>query len=171
MRTRSRILFVLLGTLAFLGAAWLIVQPCLAADYTGRVVGIIDGDTIEVLHHQRAERIRLSGIDCPEKSQAFGTQAKHAVADRAFGKEVTIQTHGHDKYKRTIAEVVLPDGMSLNRELVKEGWCWWYQKYASGDAVLEELEKEARDGRKGLWADPHPVPPWKWRKELKGLSR
>jgi len=63
MRTRSLILLVLLVTLAFLGAAWLIVQPCLAADYTGKVVAVIDGDTIEVLHHQHPERIRLSGID------------------------------------------------------------------------------------------------------------
>jgi endonuclease YncB( thermonuclease family) len=60
-------LLVLLVTLAFLGDAWFIVQPCLAADFTGRVVGIIDGDTLEVLHNNRAERIRLSGIDCPKK--------------------------------------------------------------------------------------------------------
>ena len=164
MRTRSRILLVLLGTLAFLGAAWLIVQPCLAADFTGRVVGIIDGDTLEVLHHQRAERIRLSGIDCPEKGQAYGQKAKHAVADLAFGKDVTVQTHGHDKYKRTLAELRLSDGTSVNQQLVKQGWCWWYRKYAPGDTVLEGLEKAARESRKGLWVDPHPVPPWEWRK-------
>ena len=71
MRTRGLILLVLLGALAFLGTARLIVQPCLAADFTGRVVGIIDGDTIEVLNGHHAERIRLSGIDCPEKGQAW----------------------------------------------------------------------------------------------------
>jgi endonuclease YncB( thermonuclease family) len=78
--------------LAFLGAAWLIVQPWLAADFTGRVMGVIDGDPLEVLHHQRAERIRLTGssIDCLGKAQAYGIRAKFAVADLAFGKEVTV---------------------------------------------------------------------------------
>jgi micrococcal nuclease len=70
-----------------------------------------------------AQTVRLSGIDCPEKGQAFGNNAKHAVADLAFGKEVTIQTHGHDKYKRTLGDVILPDGMNLNQELVKQDWC------------------------------------------------
>jgi endonuclease YncB( thermonuclease family) len=54
--------------------------------------------------------------------------------------------------------------MNLNQELVKQGWCWWYRKYAPGDTVLEGLEKDAREARKGLWTDPHPVPPWEWRK-------
>ena len=135
-----------------------------AADYTGSVVGVLDGDTIEVLNGHHAERIRLSGIDCPEKGQAFGNRAKQAASELVFGKEVTIQTHGKDKYKRTLADVILPDGMSLNQELVKQGWCWWYRKYAPGDTVLEGLESEAREARKGLWVDPEPVPPWEWRK-------
>jgi endonuclease YncB( thermonuclease family) len=64
-----------------------------------------------------------------------------------------------------VGDVILPDGMNLNQELVKQGWCWWYQKYAPGDTVLEGLEKDAREGKKGLWADPQPVPPWEWRKK------
>ena len=135
-----------------------------AADYTGSVVGVLDGDTIEVLHNNTAERIRLSGIDCPEKRQAFGQRAKQAASELVYGKEVTLQTHGKDRYKRTLADVILPDGMSLNQELVKQGWCWWYRKYAPGDTVLEGLENEAREGKKGLWVDLHPVPPWEWRK-------
>ncbi len=59
--------------------------------------------------------------------------------------------------------VLLPDGTNVNHEMVKRGWCWWYRKYAPGDAVLEKLEKEAREVRKGLWVDPQPVPPWEWR--------
>ncbi len=129
------------------------------ADFSGPVVSVLDGDTIEVLNGHHAERIRLSGIDCPEKGQAFGQRAKQAASDLAFGKDVTIQTHGHDKYKRTLGDVILPDGTNVNQELVKQGWCWWYRKYAPGDAVLEGLEKEAREAKKGLWADPHPVPP------------
>lgn len=164
MRTRSLILLVLLVTLAFLGAAWFIVQPCLAADFTGRVVGIIDGDTIEVLHNNRADRIRLTGIDCPEKGHAYGQRAKQAMSELVYGKEVTLQTHGKDKYKSTLADVLLPDGTNVNHELVKDGWCWWYRKYAPGNTELENLEKDARDAKKGLWTDPAPMPPWEWRK-------
>ena len=85
------------------------------------------------------------------------------TGDRAGGaarKEVTIQTHGKDKYKRTLAEVLLHDGSNFNHMLVKDGWCWWYRKYAPGDTVLEGLEKEAREAKKGLWVDPQPVQPW-----------
>jgi hypothetical protein len=67
-----------------------------------------------------------------------------------------------------LEDVILPDGMNLDQELVKYGWCWWYRKYAPGDTVLEGLEQEAREARKRLWADPQPVPPWEWRK---GKSR
>ncbi len=135
-----------------------------SAEFSGSVVSVLDGDTIEVLHHQRPERIRLRGIDCPEKGQAFGQRAKHAASGLAFRKDVTVQMQGYDKYKRTLADVLLPDGTNLNQELVKQGWCWWYQRYAPGDTMLERLEAEAREGRKGLWVDPQPVPQWKWRK-------
>ena len=72
--------------------------------------------------------------------------------------------HGYDKYRRTLADVLLRDGTNVNHTLVKQGWCWWYRKYAPGDTELEKLEKEARDAKIGLWVDPHPVPPWEWRK-------
>ena len=98
----------------------------LAADYSGQVVSILDDDTLEVLHNQHPERIRLSGIDCPEKGQVYGNNAKQAASELVYGKEVTLQTHGHDKYGRTLADVLLPDGTNVNHALVKEGWCWWY---------------------------------------------
>jgi hypothetical protein len=66
--------------------------------------------------------------------------------------------------------VFLLDGTHLNHTLVKDGWCWWYRKYAPGDTVLEGLATEAREGRKGLWADPQPVPPWVYRKARQGQS-
>ena len=80
-------------------------------------------------------------------------------------KEVTRQTHGKNKYKRTLADVRLLDGTHVNHTLVKDGWCWWYRKYAPGDTVLERLEAEARESKKGLWVDRRPVPPWEWRKK------
>lgn len=135
-----------------------------AADFSGYVVSVLDNDTIEVLHNTNPERIRLSGIDCPEKGQAFGNKAKQAASTVVFEKQVTLKTHGHDKYRRTLADVLLPDGTNVNQELVKEGWCWWYRKYAPADIELEKLEREARDGKKGLRADPQPVRPWEWRK-------
>jgi endonuclease YncB( thermonuclease family) len=140
----------------------------LSADLTGPVTSILDGDTIEALHNQHPERIRLNGIDCPEKGQPYGKRAKQAAFTLVFGKEVTLQTYGKDTYGRTLADVLLPDGTNVNQELVKDGWCWWYRKYAPRDMVLEGLEHEAREGRKGLWADPKPVPPWEWRKKRIG---
>lgn len=135
-----------------------------AESFIATAVAVLDGDTIEVLHNHHAERIRLNGIDCPEKSQAYGKRAKQAAAALVFGKEVTLRTFGKDKYRRTLADLLLQDGTNVNHELVKNGWCWWYRKYAPGNTVLEGLEKAARESKKGLWADPHPVPPWEWRK-------
>jgi endonuclease YncB( thermonuclease family) len=137
------------------------------ADFTSPVVSVLDGDTIEVLHNTHPERVRLSSIDCPERGQAYGQKAKHAASALVFGKEVTLQTHGKDKYGRTLADVLLPDGTNDNNELVKDGWCWWYRKYAPGDTQLEGLEKSARDAKKGLWQDPAPVPPWVYRKAIR----
>jgi micrococcal nuclease len=135
-----------------------------ADNFADEVVRVFDGDTLEVLHNHHPERIRLNGIDCPEKGQAYGKRAKQAASALVFGKEVTLQTFGKDKYGRTIADVLLPDGTNVNHTLVKDGWCWWSRKYAPNDVILEELETTARTSGVGLWADPHPVPPWEWRK-------
>jgi len=137
------------------------------ADFSGRVVGVTDGDTIKVMHNGKAERIRLHGIDCPEKGQPFGATAKRFTSAMVFGKDVTIHFTDRDKYGRTVGDVILPDGTNVNRELVKAGLAWWYGKY-SGDATLGQLEAQARAARRGLWLDPHPVPPWEWRKQKKG---
>lgn len=110
---------------------------CLESDsafayFSGPVISILDGDSIEVLNGHYAECIRLSGIDCPEKGQAFGNKAKQAVSALAFGKDVILQTHGQDKYKRTLVDVLLLDGMNLNQELVKWGWYWGYRCLRQG---------------------------------------
>jgi|SRR5215831_3389425 len=149
-------------------SSWLLFTPLsvFAEQIVGQVVGILDGDIIEVLHNNnRRERIRLNGIDCPEKGQAYGKNARQAASELVFGKHVTLQTHGLDKYGRTIADVLLPDGTNVNLTLVKDGWCWWYQKYAPENVILAELQRRARRSGLGLWADPHPVPPWCYRKK------
>jgi micrococcal nuclease len=85
-----------------------------------------------------------------------------------FGLYVILQTHGKDNYGRTLGDVFLQDGTHVNHMLVKDGWCWWYRKYAPGDTVLEGLEREARETKKGLWVDPAPIPPWVYRKTKGG---
>ena len=127
----------------------LLTSPSLA-DFSGPVVSVLDGVTLEVLHTHHPERIRLSGIDCPEKGQAYGHKAKEAASTVAVGKEVTLQTHGHDKYGRTLADGLLPDGTNVNHALVKAGGCWWYRNYASENAQLECAEVEAQVARLGL---------------------
>jgi endonuclease YncB( thermonuclease family) len=145
------------------------VLSCSAwADFAGKVVAVKDGDTLEILKDgTNAVTVRLAGIDAPEKKQAFGTRAKQYASDLAFGKLVTVREAGSDRYKRTLGEVMLEDGRSLNHELVRAGLAWWYRQYAPADKKLETLEKEAREAKAGLWADADPVPPWSWRKESK----
>jgi micrococcal nuclease len=143
---------------------FLLSVPVFAEDFSGRVVRVIDGDSIEVMHEGRAEQVRLSGIDCPEMGQPFGKRAKQFTSQLAFGKEVAVKVAGYDRYDRTLGEITLSDGKSLNRELVRAGYAWWYRRYAPTDKVLEKLENEAREAKRGLWADPNPVPPWGWRK-------
>lgn len=135
-----------------------------AFSFTALVVSVKDGDTIEVLSNGRATKIRLRGIDCPEKRQAHGYRAKLALAVLTFGQAVTIHPHEKDKYGRLVADVMLADETNVNHILVKDGWCWWYRKYAPDDTVLEILETEARQTKRGLWNDPHPLPPWVYRK-------
>jgi len=132
-----------------------------------KLVGVIDGDTIEVLDNQHSERIRLSGIDCPENDQAYGQRAKQAASELVFCKDVTLETHCLDKYGRTLVDVLLPGGTNVNHSLVEDGWCWWYRKYAPGDVVPEGLEKEARETKKGLWMGQTHIPPWQWRKRTR----
>ena len=145
----------------------LLASAALAADYSGLVVFVLDGDIIEILHKQHPERIRLSGIDCPEKGQPYGHQAKQATAEMVFGKEVLLQTHGRDRSGRILADVRLPDGTHVNHTLVKNGWCWWYRKFAPRNTELARLEKNARESKKGLWVAPVQVPPWEWRKRTR----
>ena len=131
--------------------------------FTGKVVSVSDGDTISVMRTGRAVKVRLHGIDCPEKKQPYGTRAKRFTSDMAFGMEVEIRVQTTDRYGRIVGEVILPDGLSLNKQLVYLGLAWWYRKYAPNDRTLKALEEGARAEKKGLWADKNPVPPWEWR--------
>lgn len=131
---------------------------------TAKVIAVKDGDTIEVLLNGKAQRIRLGHIDCPEKNQPYGTKAKTFTSTKSFGQTVTVlHTRQYDRNKRLIAEVILTNGDTLNRELVKSGLAWHYKKY-SADTTYSMLERSARLAKKGLWAEKEPVAPWLWRK-------
>jgi len=134
-----------------------------AFPFSGEMVRVLDGDTIEVLHNGKAERIRLNGIDAPEQDQDYGQRAKQLAQELAHGQQVTVQTKGQDKYGRSVGDVYLPDGRHLNKELIRAGLAWWYCKYSS-DQTLKDLEQEARDNKRGLWNDRVPIPPWIYRK-------
>ncbi|MDH7515249.1 MAG: thermonuclease family protein [Bacteroidota bacterium] len=132
----------------------------------GRVVGIRDGDTIELLVDGKTERIRLAGIDCPEKAQPYSVQAKAFTASLCFDSTVLARVCDTDHYGRRVCIVTLGDGRILNRELVSAGYAWHYRQYSS-DPLLDRLEQQARAERRGLWSEPNPIPPWEFRKRAR----
>ena len=153
--------------LIFLGM--LFVPNAYAASFTGKLVKVLDGDTVEVMHDGKAERIRLAQIDCPEKNQPFGQAAKEYVLDLAAHKIVTVEVATVDRYGRTVGEVLLPDGSNLNKKIVGAGYAWQYKRY-SKDPEYAELESKAREAKLGLWQDKSPVPPWEWRRGQRQAS-
>jgi len=108
-----------------------------------RLVSVADGDTITILVEKTQHRIRLYGIDCPEKKQAFCNKTRQYTSDKVFGKEVAVEVKDVDQYGRKVGVVVLLDGLSLNHMLVNAGLAWHYGKYAPDDQGLATLEKEA----------------------------
>lgn len=138
----------------------------LPEDFQGKVIGVKDGDTIEVLYESNPITIRLAHIDCPEirKHQPFGQAAKKFTSDMCFGQIVTVENNGKfDRYKRLIAVIINDKNENVNKELVKTGLAWHYLKYSTNTSY-DELEAVARQRKIGLWADENPIPPWEWRK-------
>jgi micrococcal nuclease len=146
-----------------LGLALVAIIACApSGEFTGRVVGIADGDTLLVLDSTNQQhKIRLNGIDAPESHQAFGERAKQFLAAKVFGKELRVVTKKIDYYHRQVADVFIGDRL-INKEMVEEGWAWHFVKY-SNDPELTAAENRARAAKLGLWADAHPVAPWDFR--------
>jgi micrococcal nuclease len=136
-----------------------------AAEFTGKVVSVTDGDTITVLEGKAQRKIRLLGIDAPEKAQAFGSRAKQALSDLVFGKTVRVVWKAHDRYERILGDVYAGDAWA-NRVMVERGMAWAYKPSTTRE--LKAVEAEARKAKRGLWRDKNPVPPWDWRKEKLG---
>ena len=138
-------------------------QDAAAEQYTGRVVGISDADTITVLDDQnRQHKIHLLYIDAPEKRQPYGKRSRQSLADLVFGKEVYVREVGLDRYGRTIGHVI-HEGLNTNTEQVCRGMAWVYDRYVK-DRSLYDIQAEARATQRGLSANPTPTPPWEWRK-------
>jgi endonuclease YncB( thermonuclease family) len=129
--------------------------------FAGRVVGITDGDTISVMREGRSVRVRLEGIDCPERGQDFGQRAKQFTSDMAFGKDAAIEVRDIDRYGRLVARVTV-DGEEVSLALVRSGLAWHYKKY-SRDSKLAEAEMAAKSAKLGLWSHSAPTPPWEFR--------
>lgn len=138
------------------------------ATIEGKVVGVADGDTITVLDSTNTQhKIRLSGIDAPEKGQPFGNRSKQSLSDLVFAKTVAVDTDKRDKYKRNVGKVMV-DGFDANLEQIRRGMAWHYKAYEREQSALDrraysDAEIEAKAARRGLWVDSEPVPPWDFR--------
>lgn len=146
--------------------AWLLLGllvPDLAlADFTGPVVKVQDGDTLTVLVHQRQVKIRLESIDAPESKQPFGKRSQQSLAQLCAAKTATVHETGKDRYGRTLGWVTC-DNLDASSEQVRRGMAWVFVRYAAHNSPLYGFEATARNEHLGLWADPHPTPPWDWR--------
>jgi len=132
-----------------------------AFGYPAKVVSIIDGDTVHVLANNQDIKVRLFGIDAPERKQPYSAQSKAALAEKILGQTVEVTTHGTDRYRRTIADLYIGK-RCINEEMVSEGWAWDFKRYSNGR--FAGAEQKARKEKAGLWADPAPVAPWEFRK-------
>ena len=138
----------------------------------GRVVGVSDGDTVTVLDSAyRQHKIRLMGIDAPEKKQAFGNLSKQSLSALVFNRHVQVEYNKKDKYGRTVGKIIV-NGMDANLEQVRSGLAWHYKQYereqpADDRATYAQAEEQARAARRGLWNDADPIPPWDWRRQQK----
>ena len=135
----------------------------------GKVVSVADGDTITVLDAEKTQhKIRLQGIDAPEKAQAFGAKSKQALYEMVHGKTVQVSFEKSDKYGRILGKVLL-DGQDICHQQIKAGLAWHYKKYQNQQPLADRdaysaSETAAKNEKLGLWSDPRPLAPWDFRK-------
>jgi len=133
----------------------------LAAEIQGKVIRVLDGDTIEVLQHDVPVKVRLANIDAPEKKQSYGRWSTKQLKTLVAGKEVKVTYENKDRYGRVLG-VVETKHINVNRSMVIDGAAWVYDRYNT-DELIPDLQKDAQENKRGLWADSNPVPPWEWR--------
>lgn len=141
----------------------LIAAPAAAAEeFVARVLTVHEGDRLTIHYQGQRVTIYLRDVDCPELKQPYGKQAKHATAAYLANREVVVRDLKRDRQGRMTADILLPGGRRIVHELVKEGLAW-VQPGASVDQALKDMEELAKASGTGLWAEPNPVPPWKWK--------
>ncbi len=136
--------------------------PAFAQEFAAKVVGVSEGDAISVRHKGRVVRIRLRGVVCPAKGQPYFPEAKRFTTFMADNRDVVVKPLGTDGRGRTIADIILPGGKSLNQELLQEGLAWW-DRNNSKDQAMKDLQDIAQAGKRGLWSQDKPIPPWEWK--------
>ena len=163
MKARSAIKMIALRRIFFC-LILLLILPSLTWAWQGKVVGISDGDTINVLHNNKGEKVRLYGIDTPEKHQDFGKKAKQFTSNMVFGKDVEVESVTKDRYDRTVGLVYI-NGQCLNEELVRAGFAWVYIQYCKKVICTDwgRIEAAAKANKIGLWSHSNPIPPWEFR--------
>ncbi|MBP5187734.1 MAG: thermonuclease family protein, partial [Fibrobacterales bacterium] len=117
----------------------------------------------------RKQRVRVAQMDAPEKNMPFGQKSKERFTELVMGKEIALVVNTVDRYGRIVGSVVI-DGEDQSARMISEGMAWYYRQYGWTDS-LARLEEEARNAKRGLWADPNPQPPWEWRKENRGKKK
>lgn len=146
-------------------------DPIPTFDITGRVVRVADGDTVSVLDAKKKQhKIRLYGIDTPERDQPHGRQSRQALAAIVADEPVGVVIVETDEYGRIVG-TLYHEGVNVNAAMVRSGDAWWYRHYAPHNRLLSEAEKAARRESKGLWAASDPVPPWDWRRQQRQQNR
>ncbi|EFJ2202492.1 thermonuclease family protein [Escherichia coli] len=138
------------------------ILSTLNQEIQGKVIRVLDGDKIEVLQDKKPIRVRLANIDAPEKKQAFGRWSTNQLKALLAGQSVTVSYTQTDRYGRIIGRVFTMNGTEASRFMVQSGAAWVYERY-NVDESLPALQREAQEQKRGLWADPKPVPPWEWR--------
>lgn len=133
-----------------------------AETFSAKVIVVMDGDTVMVLRNGQKIKVRLANIDAPEKDQAYGKQSRDSLLEMVGKKQVLIDSQAVDQYGRIVG-LISVDGRSVNQEQVQRGMAWEYSHYHT-DKTYISLQSDARQSRRGLWAQPGPQPPWQWRK-------
>lgn len=136
-----------------------------AQKFQVKVVRVADGDTFTGLNRDSLQlKFRISGIDAPEKKQAFGTRSRQALSSMIYGKTITVEVKGADRYGRFLAVPYTADGRDVSLEMISSGMAWHYS-YFDDNPVYVRAQEKAKAERKGLWQDSNPVAPWDFRKK------
>jgi endonuclease YncB( thermonuclease family) len=136
-------------------------------DLEGRVVRVADGDTLSLLDsHNKQHKVRLYGIDSPERDQAYGKAAGRHLSKLVANRQVQVVIKDEDDYGRIVGHVFY-DGRSVNLTMIESGYAWWYQYHAPERSDFRDGQRNARSSKLGLWQDADPTPPWDWRRRIK----